>query len=41
MCGILHLDPVGVVLGTVPVGLLILPTILAGSYFYLASTDPQ
>jgi len=30
MCGILHLDPVGVLLGTTPVALLILPTILAG-----------
>jgi len=29
MCGILHLDPVGVLLGTTPVALLILPTILA------------
>lgn len=41
MCGILNLNPVGVLLGTLPVGLLILPTILAGSYFYLAARSPK
>ena len=41
MCGILHLDPVGVLLGTTPVALLILPTILAGSFFFLADRDPR
>ena len=40
MCGILGLHPAGVLLGTLPVALLILPTILAGSYFYLADRDP-
>eukprot|EP00614_Pseudopedinella_elastica_P017035 CAMPEP_0172650808 /NCGR_PEP_ID=MMETSP1068-20121228/242483_1 /TAXON_ID=35684 /ORGANISM="Pseudopedinella elastica, Strain CCMP716" /LENGTH=772 /DNA_ID=CAMNT_0013465181 /DNA_START=33 /DNA_END=2351 /DNA_ORIENTATION=- len=41
MCGILKLNPAGVLLGTLPVALLILPTILAGSYFFLASRDPK
>jgi hypothetical protein len=40
MCGILGLNPLGVLLGTLPVGLLILPTILAGSFFFLSARDP-
>lgn len=41
MCGILGLNPIGVILGTLPVGFLILPTILAGSYFYLTAVSPE
>ena len=41
MCGIMHLEPVGIILGTLPVGFLILPTILAGSFFYLSADDPD
>ena len=41
MCGILHLNVFQILLGTLPVAFLILPTILAGSYFYLADRDPK
>jgi hypothetical protein len=41
MCGILNLNVFQILLGTLPVALLILPTILAGSYFYLSDRDPK
>lgn len=41
LCGILHLNVFQILLGTLPVAFLILPTILAGTYFYLSSRDTK
>jgi len=41
LCGILRLNLFSCLLGTLPVAFLILPTILAGSFFYLADRDAQ